>query len=259
MIDTACNQILRATIDTETQLGPDYYLTINNNNFVGRMVLQRWPILQILGGSWNATATFPPDFQPIPANCFAIERPIIGMYGTSAPSDSGEGGQAVLIAPGYLTWAYGRNGIQIRVQYVNGWPHTSLTANANAGDEVIQVDDCTGWAPIPGTTQGACGVMKDGADQEAVTCAAASAQSGPGTLVLTQPLSFGHGAGVMVTTLPEQIQQAAILFSVNQALVRGATATTIQNIAGTGETTAAGADAMDAAARALCAPYKRVW
>jgi hypothetical protein len=258
MVDTACNQVLRATVDTETHYGPDFFTTINNQTFVGRIELQRWPILQILGGQWNSAATFPPDWQPIAANQFAIERPIIGLYGTSAPSDSGEGGQAVLVAPGYITWAYGRRGIAIQVQYINGWPHTSLTAQAMAGDTTLQVDDCTGWAPATSGGQGATGVLKDGADQEAVTVLAASAASGPGTLIVSTPLNFGHGAGVMLTCLPEQIQQAAILFSVSQALVRGATATTIQNIAGTGESTGEGASGLEAAARMLCLPYKRI-
>jgi len=259
MVDTACNQVLRATVDTETQYGPDYYLTLSNSTFVGRMVLQRWPVIQVISGQWNSTATFPPDWQPIPGSQFAIERPIIGLYGTSAPSDAGDGGQAVLIAPGYLTWAYGRRGIAIQVTYVNGWPHTSLTVAATAGSSVIQVDDCTGWAPVTPGGQGATGVIKDASDQEAVTVTASSVTQGPGYLTLASPLGFGHGAGVLLTTLPEQIQQATILFAASQALVRGATATTIQTIAGTGEATASGHDQLEANARALCLPYKRTW
>lgn len=259
MVDTACNNIIRATVDTETQYGPDYYMTINNQTFVGKIVLQRSPVIAVLGGQWNAAGTFPPDWQPLTAEQFAIERPIIGLYGTSAPSDAGEGGQGVLIQPGILTWAYGRNGIALQVTYVNGWPHTSLTAEVSAGDSTLAVDDVTGWAPVTSGGQGACGVLKDSADQESVTVAAASATSGPGIVTLTTPLQFGHGAGVVLTTIPEQLQQATILFAVSQALTRGATATTIQNIAGTGQATASGSDALDAAARALCKPYARVW
>jgi len=259
IVDTACNQVIRATIDTETHYGPDYYVTINSQTGVGRIELQRWPIVQVLGGQWNSAATFPPDWQPIAENQFAIERPIIGLYGTSAPSDAGEGGQAVLVAPGYLTWAYGRRGIQIQVQYVNGWPHTSLTVAATAGSSVVQVDDCTGWAPVTSGGQGATGVLKDSSDQEPVTVTAASTTAGPGTLTLASPLEFGHGAGVLLTTIPEQLQQATILFAAAQALVRGATATTIQTISGTGQATAAGADELNQQARALCVPYKRVW
>jgi hypothetical protein len=258
MVDTACNQVIRATIDTETHYGPDYYVTLNNQNGVGRIELQRWPILQVLSGQWNAAATFPPDWQPIPGNQFAIERPIIGLYGTSAPSDAGEGGQAVLVAPAYMTWVYGRRGTQIQVTYINGWPHTSLTQPAAAGASVLNVDDCTGWAPVEPGGQGATGVLKDGSDQEAVTATAASAQAGPGVLTLSAPLLFGHGDNVMLTTIPEQLQQAAILFATAQALVRGATATTIQSISGTGQATAASGSQLEIQAEVLCLPYKRV-
>jgi hypothetical protein len=258
MVDTACNQVVRATVDTESHYGPDYYVTINNNTFVGRIILQRWPIVQILSGQYSPAASFPPSWQPLTGTDFAIERPIIGLYGTSAPSDAGEGGQAVLVTPGVLNWSNGRRGILLQVTYVNGWPHCSLTAAVAAGATSISVDDCTGWAPAAGTTQGATGVIKDSDDQEAVTVTAASVTAGPGTLTLAGALSFGHGAGVMLTTVPEQLQQAAILFAASQALVRGATATTIQSISGTGQATAAGADQLAEQATALCQPYKRV-
>lgn len=259
MVDTACNQVIRATVDTETVYGPDYYVTIQNSTFNGRIVLQRWPVVQVLGGQVSSAATFPPQWQPIPANQFAIERPIIGLYGTSAPSDSGEGGQAVLVAPGYMTWSFGRRGTVMQIQYVNGWPHTSLTQQATAGDTVLQVDDCTGWAPQASGGQGATGVIKDADNQESFTCNGASVQAGPGTITLTAPIGFGHGVGTLTTTIPEQLQQACIMFAASQALTRGATATTIQSVGGTGQATAAGADELAVQAELLCIPYKRVW
>jgi hypothetical protein len=257
MVDTACNQVIRATVDTESQYGPDYYVTINNSTQVGRIILQRWPIVQILGGQWSPAASFPPNWQALSSDEFAIERPIIGLYGTSAPSDAGDGGQAVLVTPGVLTWAYGRRGVLIQVSYINGWPHASLTADVASGSTTLQVDDCTGWGPATTGGQGATGVLKDSDDQEAATVVASSATSGPGTLSLSSALYFGHGAGVMFTTIPEQLQQAAILFATSQALVRGATATTIQSISGTGQATAAGADELAVQAELLCLPYKR--
>lgn len=259
MVDTECNQVVRATVDTETQQGPDLFVTINYQTGVGRVVLQRWPVIQVLGGQWTPTATFPPDWQPIAGSQFVIERPIIGLYGTNVPSDAGEGGQAVLVAPGYLNWGYGRNGCTIQITYVNGWPHASLTADAVADSMILQIDDCTGWAPVSAGGQGACGVLKDSANQEAVTVTAASAQSGPGYVTLAAPLAFDHGAGVTLTTIPEQLQQATILFAAAQALTRGATATTIQTISGTGQATASGSEQLMTDAKALCEPYKRMW
>jgi len=259
MVDTECNQVVRATVDTETHYGPDFYVTINYQTGVARVELQRWPIIQVLGGQWSPAASFPPTWQPITAAQLKIERPIIGLYGTSAPSDAGEGGQAVLIAPGFISWGYGRNGCTIQIQYINGWPHTSLTADAVAGAMILQVDDCTGWGPVTAGGQGAQGVLKDSANQEAVTVTATSAQAGPGFVTLSAPLSFDHGQGVTLTTIPEQLQQATILFAAAQALTRGATATTIQTIAGQSQATASGAEALINDAKALCKPYKRMW
>jgi|SRR5215472_8716959 len=259
MIDTACNQVMRATVDIEVVYGPDFYVTVQPWNGTARVVLQRWPVIQVLGGKVSNAASFPPQWTVIDASKFAVERPIIGLFGTSAPSDAGEGGQAVLVAPGVMTWGFGRRGTALQVQYVNGWPHASLTAPANAGDAVISVDDTTGWAPQTPGGQGATGVIKDSDNQEAITVTGASTPAGPGVLTLSAPLGFGHGARVLVTTLPEQIQQAAILFACAQALTRGATATTIQAMGGTGQATAAGADQMAVQAELLCLPYKRMF
>jgi len=259
MVDTACNNVLRATIDTEQLYGPDFRITVNGYSGVARIELSRFPVTQVLGGQWSPAMTFPPSWQPIAANLFMVERPPIGIYGTSAPSASGDGGQAVMLAPGYITWFNGRNGNVIQVTYVNGWPHTSLTQASTSGASAIQVDDCTGWAPAAIGGQGATGIMYDGNNQETITCIGASAQSGPGVLALQSPTTYAHAPGVMVSTLPGQVIQAAILFSAAEALVRGATATTINTIGGGSEpSVAADHYSMQTLARELCLPYRRV-
>lgn len=260
MVDTACNNVLRATIDTETLTGPDYRITINPNTLIARLLLSRYPVTSVLSGQWAPTqAAFGGSFQTLPASQFIVERPPIGLYGTSAPSASGDGGQSVLLAPGNISWQNGRNGCIIKVTYVNGWPHASITASAAQGAMSVQVDDCTGWAPPAGSTIGAAGTIYDGTDQEAVTCTGASAQSGPGTLTLGSGLTYAHGAGTVISALPGQIMQATILFAVSEALIRGATATTINSIAGTGSPTGS-ADHFELKmlARELCMPYRRM-
>jgi hypothetical protein len=258
MVDTACNHVIRATVNTESLVGPDFRLTVNQDTGVARAMMTRWPVIQVLGGQVSTTSSFPPNWTSISATAFRPEVPPIGIYGTSSPSDAGEGGQGILIAPGYVTWRHGRNGYSVLIQYVNGWPHTSLTNIVNAGASTIQVDDCTGWAPVTIGGQGATGVLKDGATQEAISCTAASASSGPGTLTLSRPLTYGHLEGVMCTTLPEQIQYATILFCVAQALTRGASATTVQNTPGTGESSGGGITDIEKRATELCHPYRRV-
>jgi hypothetical protein len=258
MCETTCNNVLRATIDTETLYGPDFRVTVNSSTCVTRCEMSRYPVTQVLSGQVSDAATFPPQWSAIAGNQFAIERPPLGIYGTSAPANEGGGGQAILIAPGYVSWFNGRRGYQVQVTYVNGWPHTSLTAAVAPGVNAIQVDDCTGWGPVTAGGQGASGILYDGNDQEVGTVLAASAQSGPGVLTLSTALQFGHGAGVVLSTFPAQVMQAAILFAAAEALVRGSSATVIQSIAGTGQASSANHYELSQIARELLYPYRRI-
>ena len=236
-VDSYCNQPLRATLTTETQSGPDYYLTVQVGSGLGRMELQRWPVTQIISVQVAASAGFPRQWTTLPAGFWDIEKPAQGLYGTNAPSGAGEGGQAILIAPGYVNWCNGRNGLRVQVQYMHGWPHAGLTAAGSASTSSLVVDDCTGWAP-PGTnsaansTFGATGVIYDGASQETIQCTAATATAGPGTLTLSSPLNYTHAAGVMVSALPADVIWASALFTGADALTRGATTTVVRNITG---------------------------
>lgn len=258
MVDAATNNILRSTIDQERMYVPDFRGTVNRYTQVARVELSRFPVTQVLGGQVSNAAQFPPQWQPIPATAFMVEKPPIGLYGTSVPSSSAYGGQAVMIAPGYVSWFNGRQGYVLEVTYVNGWPHTSLTAGATAGAMAIQVDDCTGWAPVQAGQAGARGVVFDATNQETVSCTGASAQSGPGILTLSAPLSYTHAQGVMISTLPSQIIEAAILYATAEALIRGATATAI-NVLGGGEP-GGGSDhfTLQSLAKELCSAYRRV-
>lgn len=257
MINGFCNQPLRATIDIETLYGPgDFRFNIQPNGNA-RLLMSRSPVTDVLGGRISAAMAFPASFSPVSGANFKIERPLVGVYGTTAPGGSGDGGQAVLMAPGWATWVGASYGWQVEVTYVNGWPHGSLLSGATSGQSVIRVDDCTGWGPPMGYSTGAAGTIHDPGNQEEIAVLAASAQSGPGTLTLSAPLAYDHPGGCIVTTLPPSIMQAAILFAVSQALVRGATATTIQSVPGSAS---GGRSSMDYAREAemLVQPYKRV-
>jgi hypothetical protein len=259
LVDGHCNQPLRATLNTEELTGPGgNRVGVDPNTRVATCVMRRGPVLQVTGVQVCPARAFPRAWTPVPAGNFAPASPVIGMYGTSSPADSGEGGQAVVIAPGWVTWTEGRHGTQIQVSYVNGWPHTSLTANAAAGASSVAVDDCTGWAPAATGEPGAVGVLYDAGAQEAVTVTGASAVSGPGTLTLSAPLGYSHNAGVLLTTMPGQIRWATALFAAAQALTRGATTTTIQTTTGQ----AAGSKGMRELAvdaRSALTPFRRVW
>lgn len=259
-VDEYCNQPLRSTVSVEEQSGPDYYLTVQVGSGMGRMMLQRWPVTQIVAVNVAAAAGFPTQWTAVPAGYWRIERPVQGLYGTNAPSGAGEGGQAVLIAPSYVNWCNGRNGLRVQVQYLHGWPHSGLTTTGTASSTTLAVDDCTGWGPAPSTsgsnqTGGATGVIYDGASQETIQCTAASVTAGPGTLTLASPTTYAHNAGVMVSAMPANAIWASALFTGADALTRGATTTTVRSLPGHAGG-ASGADELRIDAELKLRPYR---
>lgn len=260
--DSYCNTVLRATLDTEVFRGPDFRVTVQNGSRNGRIVLQRAPVLDIVSVQVAPASVFPRQWITVPPGYYEPEYPPIGIYGSSAPSAAGEGGQAIIIAPGYVNLVPTRQGTITQVKYYNGFPHCGLTMAASAGDITIQVDDCTGWAittPFSDVT-GAAGTIMDSGQQELVQVTAASATAGPGTLTLAAPLAFSHVAQTVVTTLPQSITWAVILFASAMALTRGATSTTVQTIPG-GSSTSGGSSkptTLVGQAEHLLAPFRRV-
>ncbi len=259
-VDEYCNQPLRSTLSIEEQSGPDYWLTVQVGSGMGRMVLQRWPITQVVAVSVAASAGFPTQWTSVPAGYWRIERPPMGLYGTNVPSGAGEGGQAVLIAPSYVNWCNGRNGLRVQVQYLHGWPHAGLTTVGSASSTTIVVDDCTGWGPAASTsgsnqTGGATGVIYDGTSQETIKVDEASATAGPGTLTLSSALTYTHAAGVMVSALPANVIWSTALFTGADALTRGATTTTVRSLPGHAGG-ASGADELRIDAELKLRPYR---
>jgi hypothetical protein len=230
-IDTYCNVPLRATLDTESFTGPgDFRLQLQPTG-VTRILTSRPPVLMVVSGQVSNSASFPRSYQPIPADQFEVEKPLLGVYGTSAPSASGGGGQGILLGAGWVTWLFGRLSSRLQVTYLNGWPHAGLTAAAGAGSSSLVVDDITGWVGAAGN------VYDSGGTQEfvsvsAVTPATAGAITGPGTFTLSSPLVYQHDKGTVVSALPANVMLAAIYLCVSQALTRGATATAVQSISG---------------------------
>jgi hypothetical protein len=262
MAEGYANQVLRAAFDTEFVQGPDYYATLQPSTGNIRVILQRWPIMNILAVSVSPN-TFPRSFVSLPAGFWAADVPVLGVYGSTAAGGSAQGGQAIIISgQAGGGWDLGRKGYVIQVQYVSGWPHASLTAAANVGDNVLQVDDCTGWAVTNdiGIT-GARGTLYDpGGNQEQLTASASSVTAGPGTLTLSTPVLYAHPVSTLFTTMPATIQWACVLYSASIALTRGATATSVHTIPGGGAGTPAlrGPESLLEEAELLLHSYKRV-
>jgi hypothetical protein len=239
LIEGITNQPLRATLDTEYFDGPDWRVTVRANTGVGRLLTSRWPILAVVSGQVSPQYQFPRNWQTIALNQMDIEFPPIGLFGAAQAADVSEGGQAILLAPGLVNWSLGRSGWRYVISYINGWPHTSLTQPASAGDTEVQVDDCTGWAPTTAGTDtyfpnGATGIVYDGFQQEVAQALSTSVSYGPGTITLTSPLQWPHDAGTLFTTLSRAVMNATIDMCSALALERGATATEIQSMSGGG-------------------------
>jgi hypothetical protein len=258
--DKYCNQLLRATLDTEIVRGPNFRATIQVGSRNGRIILSRWPVTGIVNVMTAAANQWPHQWITVPTGLYEPEVPVLGIYGSSAPSDAAEGGQAIIVAPGVINWGSGRQGTILQVQYYNGWPHTGMTVNSTAGDTTIQVDDCTAWAittPFSNVT-GAIGTFFDSGQQEVATVTQTSVTTGPGTLTLALPLTYAHQAGTLFSTIPQSVTWGCILFAAAMALARGATSTTVQSIpGGAGGGSAKPADFIKQG-EALLAPFRRV-
>ena len=260
--DSIANQPLRSTLSIEQVQGPDYRMTVDASG-VARVMLSRWPITAILGGQYSPRATIPRSWSPIPVTAMAPEDPPITYLSPVVEGAAGAGGNAILIAPGYVSWCNGRNGFTAEVAYLNGWPHAGVTATAGAGTTTVSVDDVTGMA-------GAQCFFYDGSATETVTVLSAvatvpvmlpmggTAQAGPGTLTLASPLAFEHQQGTVVSALPQDIAWAVILLAAAQVLSEGATAVAIPEIAGALTSGGKGVGDLVREAKEIIAVYARI-
>jgi hypothetical protein len=257
MADARCNQVLRSTSQTETLHGPGGYRFSMLPDGTSRLLLSQWPILGVTAMQVARSVPLPYQFTPVTTGNWAVERPALLVTSSSVAADSGTGGQAVILGPGYVQG--GRGAYVAETTYLAGWPHCGITVAANPGDEILQVDDCTGWAPASPGAPGATGVIQDTsvAQQEAIACAASSVTVGPGFLSLAAPLQYAHDPGILATALPGQIQWATALFAASQALTRGSTSTTIQTTRGGAQRNAGGGAALAEMACQLLAPFRR--
>lgn len=265
IVDGYLNQVARCTVDNEQLSGPgSYRVQMENGTGNTRIILNRWPVTSILAIQVSANAVFPRQWKTIPAGMYDIDHPVLGLYQSSAPTGSADGGQTIMVAPGYGGWYQGRDGFRYLISYENGWPHTSLTQAASIGDSVLHVDDVTGWL-------GAVGTLYDSDNRESFTVTSVTATtplalpnnigtvpSGPGTLTLSAPLAFNHVSGTVASTLPGSIIWATMLYATAQALEAGITSVSIQNIPGSMTSGGKGIHDLLLEADLLLAPYKRV-
>jgi hypothetical protein len=85
-----------------------------------------------------------------------------------------------------------------------------------------------------------------------------TAQTGPGTLTLSAPLTYAHNAGVVVSALPANVLWATVLAAAEQALTSGITSITIQNIPGSETDGGKGTGELAAMYEVLLDDFRRV-
>jgi hypothetical protein len=261
-VDGFCNQPLRATLDTEQLSGPDYRLTVGPDG-VGRAMLSRIPILDVVAAQVSARASFPRQWSILPEDSVQPEVGPIGVYGSTGFGQAGADDNAVLVAPGWVSWATGRNSTLLEVYYLNGWPHTSLVSDAAVGATVLTVDDVTAFA-------GAGAFIYDGASTEQVQVQTVSANAyvtvpgnvlvptGPGTVTLAAATQYEHAAGIVVSAIPQSILWATTLYAAAEALTQGAGSLTIQSVPGQKASGGGGVDSWRKQAEKILARFRRV-
>lgn len=254
--DSYCNQVLRATINTEELEGPDMRMVVRPNDI--RVQLALFPVARIMGVDVASAGTFPRQWNSLDDGQWDLEYTSPGgPVGSNTPGAAGVGPASIVMPRQTVSWMRGRNNARVRVQYVNGWPHAGLSEVCHEGDVQIRVDDVTGWA-------GATGTIFDGANTEVIHCDAViveddQPESGPGYLTLRTPIQYLHNPDVLVSSMPETMQWGCIQSGISQAMTRGSVATTVQNLPGTRQQASQfDAKKLTDVAKEYLAPYRRV-
>lgn len=276
VVDTFCNQVLRATVANEQLTGPGaprFGFMPGTDQF--QLTMRQWPISEILAIQYARNRP-PLSWDTVTSTAYLINHPLIGQYTDTASATAPDGGWSIQVDPcaiGAPSGVFGgrsvrgwwrRNGLRLLVSYTNGWPHTSLTASVEADASTVEVDDVTGWV-------GASGFCYDGSSTEQVSVTAVSAnaplalpngvgtaQTGPGTLTLSSSLANSHAVGALVSALPANVMQATILIATSQVLDSGIESISAQTLSGSTSLGGKGVADLIGQIKDLLNPYRRV-
>jgi len=261
LVDGYLNQPLRAVAVTETNPGPGHpRVAVNRHNGTGTLITRQWPVTSVNEVLLSPARDFPPNWTLVPADQYRIRTPVLTPAGSPVTGPSG--GNAIDVAPGYISERHGRGGWLVSLSTTSGYPHTQLTGDAQvatSGAQVLTVEDVTGW-------DGWTGWILDGPETEPVTVTAVAAttpvtlpggtalQAGPGTLTLAAPLQNAHGTDVLLTAIPLAALQAAALSAAVMAL-ETLTAIAVQSSSGQ---LPGGLGSLAFESEAILDPFKRV-
>jgi hypothetical protein len=276
-VDRFCRQVLRSTADTEYLNGPGLpRCNVDKDTGNGVLQVRRWPVTEVLAIQVSPSRSFPRAWTPVPAGQWDIRHPLISSA-DSASATAPDGGWTIDVAPGWISWrgpgrgvagswsgGGGRGSQRVQACYINGWPHTSLTATAEEGATEISVDDVTGWTGASGFAYDGAATEQVGGESVSATVPlvlpddAGTAQAGPGTVTLTSPLSYTHQRGTVFSALTADAIYASVLAAAVQALTGGTDAITIQVVSGEHSSPQPTAEGMTKQYRELLADYRRI-
>ena len=265
------NQQVRCTIDVQTESAPSRNRVWMDDGGVVRFMCNHFPVLAVIAAETAPAGTFPRVYTPVLDGKWEVDDPPSINTGSAVTGGDGQGGNIILLAPGVIDGWRGRKGYRVSVTYLNGWPHAGITAAMLVGALAVHVDDVTGWSVATAAAPITCPIY-DGSNSEVVQVVGVTsadngtiglAAYGPGVLALaagTGNVHAGPTAGVascMISTMPATIMSAVIKMAVAEALVRGATATSVQR--NQGQTTKDGSHGdLYLEGCELLLPYRRV-
>jgi hypothetical protein len=188
-IDSHCNQVLAATVDTETFRG-----RASRDGFL-RIHPRYSPVVTVVSASFGSN---PQAMQTLDVSTAWIEDSSVVFPLTLT--------NASFLGPIQFSRIYQPLAEQfIEITYVNGYANSLISSTANIADTQISVSDMVGFVPNLKVT------IFDGVSTEIVTVASTFVpNSGPGTVTLAAPLMNAHAVGVSVSAMPPAIKQACI-------------------------------------------------
>jgi hypothetical protein len=239
-MDTHCNQVLAATVETEQQrarLQPDGFLTIHPRYN---------PIIAVTSLSFGISPTQMVSF-PDPSVGWVEDQQFIMPYTAANISYSSQGPLQFGMP------AIPRARVFCQYTYVNGYTNTILAASASAAATSIIVKSGTG------IVAGISLTIYDGKETEVITVAS-NYVFGSTTVPLVAPLAYAHAVGDAVSALPPAVKQAAILATTAFLKVRGDYSLTMQvtNSAGQISDNTDSGNYDLSLAKDLLKPYRRI-
>ena len=206
-IDTYCNQVLAATVETEKQrvrFSPDGYLRIHPNYS---------PVVALTAMSYGSQPTGLTTYND-PSIAWVEEQSIVFPWAMGNTYSSA--GQLQFGLP-----ASPRGYVFCQYTYVSGYANTTLATNSAASASTITVADGTG------IVAGSRLTIFDGMNTQTFTVAD-SYSFGSTTVPINGTLTSAHTAGVAISALPPAVKQAAILLTTAFLKIRGDYSMTMQ-------------------------------